>query len=243
MPAAEPLHTLRNVHRPVAVHHQDMIRNIEESPRASRNQDGGNTRFPVQIPRPLQKRRNGLLVPHDHLLHELIPNHEIGGRCILVDQKQPGSRLNAFHHGSRLGGGTAGILGGKFLRVFFIGQIIDKQGNIHIPDGPAVLRPQLQRRLLSDNEFPSVSFYMIVHAHLDSLKQRGFPMITAAHDEGDSLRNGHAADFSPVGQFKSSLHGSRGSKGDAVRHGQIRHAAFPGQYGTVGHERHQFFLL
>ena len=90
-----------DVHRAVTVHHQDMVRDVEEGPGAACHQNGGDPRFFIQVPCPLQEGRDGLLVPADHLLHELVPHHEVGGGGVLVNQEKPGARFNPLHHRGR----------------------------------------------------------------------------------------------------------------------------------------------
>ena len=68
-------------------------------------------------------------------------------------------------------------------------------------------------------------------------------MIAAAHDEGNSLGDGHAGDLAFMGQFECPFHGRRGLERHAVRHRQIGDAALPGQHGAVGHKGHQLFLF
>ena len=84
---------------------------------------------------------------------------------------------------------------------------------------------------------------MIVYSHLDGLQQSGLAVIPAAHNQRNALGNGHARNLPSVGQGKGPLHGSRGGKGNAVRHRQVGYAAFPGKHGAVGHERHQLLFL
>ena len=68
-------------------------------------------------------------------------------------------------------------------------------------------------------------------------------MIASPHNESNSLRNGHTADFSAMGQLKGPLHGGRGGKGDTVRHGKVGHTALSGQDRAVCHKGNQLFLL
>ena len=41
----------------------------------------------IQFPGPLDKRRDGLHIPVDDPLHQFVPDHEVGGAGILVDQE------------------------------------------------------------------------------------------------------------------------------------------------------------
>ena len=52
---------------------------------------------------------------------------------------------------------------------FFVGQIVDKQGDVHILDASAVLCPQLHGSGISDDIFPSIPGHMVVDAGLQCL--------------------------------------------------------------------------
>ena len=69
----------------IIVHLDHMIRNIEESTGTASHQNGGNTGSFIQISSTLQKGCDWFLFSADHLLHELIPKHEVGSRGVLVN--------------------------------------------------------------------------------------------------------------------------------------------------------------
>ena len=73
------------------------IRNMEKSSGASGNQDSGDPCLFIEIPRTFQKWSDGLLFPADHPLHEGITDHKVGGRGILVKEKDFTSCLHTFH--------------------------------------------------------------------------------------------------------------------------------------------------
>ena len=69
----------------IIVHLDHMIRNIEDSTGTASHQNGGNTSSFIQISSTLQEGCDWFLFPADHLLHELIPKHEVGSRGVLVN--------------------------------------------------------------------------------------------------------------------------------------------------------------
>ena len=95
------------------------------------------------------------------------------------------------------------------MGIFSIWQVIDKQGYIHIFHTSPVLRPQFHGSILRQHKLPAISSDMIINAHLQRIQKRGFSVISAANDQGNSLWNCHSPDFSPMWQHKGPLHGSR----------------------------------
>ena len=240
--AAEGLHLVGDVHGVIAVHLHDLVSDVEEGAGAPRHQDGGDAGLLVEISGPLQERGDGLLVPADHLLHEIVPHHKVGGGGVLVDEEEAGAGLNVLHHAGRLGGASAGVGGGEGGGVLLVGQVVDEHGNVHAADGAPVLRPELHRRVVGDDKLSAVPGDVVVDAVLQGFQQGGFSVIAAAHDEGDALRDGHAGDFPAVGQLEGALHGRGGDEGDAVLQGQVGDAALSGENGAVGHESGQLLL-
>ena len=70
----------------------------------------------------------------DDLLHQLVPDHKVGGAGVLVDEEGAAAGEHAFHNSGSLGGGSAGVLGGEMAGVLSVWKIIDKQGNIGVFD-------------------------------------------------------------------------------------------------------------
>ena len=81
----------------IIIHLDHSIRNMEKSSGASGNQDSGDLCLFIEIPRTFQKWSDGLLFPADHPLHEGITAHKVGGRGILVKEKDFTSGLHTFH--------------------------------------------------------------------------------------------------------------------------------------------------
>ena len=241
--SAQLFYTGRNIHGPVAVHLQDGVCDIEKCTGAAGYKDRGDSCFFVQVPGPLQKGSDGFLFPADDLLHKFIPDHKVGGGSVFVNEEQPGPRLYAFHDPCRLGGAAAGILRGEAARIFFVGKIPDKQGDIHLADGTSVLGSKLHGRVVRDHIFPSVPGDMIIHPHLQSLQESRFSVVSSSHDQGDPLFYSHPLYGTAVGQLQSRLHGSGRDKGHAAFHGKVGDSAFPGEHGAVGHKRHQLLFL
>ena len=217
-----------------------MVRNVEERAGTSCYQNRGHTSLLIQVSRPLQKRRDGFFLPADNLLHKVIPHHKVRRGRIFIDQEQAASRLNSFHHTGRLRRASACIWRGKLLCVFAVWQVIDKQGNIGIPDGTPFFGTQFHRALICQDKLPSVSRNMVIHPHLQGGKQRGLSVVAAAHDQRDSGWNCHAADLTAMRQDKRLLHGLRGNKRNAVFHRLVGNAALSWQDGSVCHKRHHF---
>ena len=67
------------------------------------------------------------------------------------------SRFHAFDDSGSLGSASAGILCGKTTGVLFIGQVIDKQGNIHILYETAILGAELLGSIVRNDIFPAIS--------------------------------------------------------------------------------------
>lgn len=83
-----------DVHRMIIIHLDHSVRNMEKSSGASGNQDSGDPCLFIEIPRTFQKWSDGLLFPADHPLHEGITDHKVGGRGILVKEKDFTSGLH-----------------------------------------------------------------------------------------------------------------------------------------------------
>ena len=210
---------------------------------AAHHQNGGNAALLVKIPGPLQKRRDGLFFPGDDLLHQLVPDHKVGGRSVLINEKYPAARTDSFYYISRLGRAAAGIQRGKGSRIFSAGQVVDKQGNVRVCDLPAFLRPQLQRAVICDDQLPAIPVHMVVHAPLQRLQKGGFAVIAAACDEGNAFGNAHARHCTPMGQGQGHLQRFRRLKRHCLLHGQVGYPALPGQDRAVGHKRHQVSIF
>ena len=80
---------------------------------ASGYNDGRNTSVPIQAFNPADKGGDGFLPRCDHLRHQLIANHKVRSRSILINEQEFTAPLDALHQISCLGGASAGILGRK----------------------------------------------------------------------------------------------------------------------------------
>ena len=78
-------HLLRNIYRPVTIHLDDPVCNVEKSTGASGYQNRRNPGLLIQITGSLQKRCDRLFFPADDLLHQVISDHEIGSRGIFIN--------------------------------------------------------------------------------------------------------------------------------------------------------------
>ena len=153
----------------VAVHLDYRVCNVKICTGTSGYHYRGDACFLKKASGPLDKGGDGLLVPADHLLHQLVPYHEIRGGGVLIDQEYPASRLPALDYSCRLRGASAGIRRGKSPGVFFIGKVIDKHGNIHVVNAAAVFGTKLEGGVIGDHILPAVAGNVIVDAQFQSL--------------------------------------------------------------------------
>ena len=71
----------------------------------------------MQIPHPADERRDRFLPIRHDALHQLVPDHEICGGSILVDEEQPRSGFDSLCYICRLGGTAAGVRRGKCVGI------------------------------------------------------------------------------------------------------------------------------
>ncbi len=93
----------------------------------------------------------------------------------------------ASHHAGGLGGAAAGVLGGEMDSVLSVGQVVDKHGDVGVPDAPPVLGTDLDRCAVGDDILPPIPGDVVVHPQLQGLEQGGLPVVAAAHDQSDPL--------------------------------------------------------
>ncbi len=227
---------VRDVPGVVGIHLHNLVRDVEIGSAASHHQNQGHPSFMPQIQRPFQERGNGLLVPGDYRLHQLVPHHEVGGGGVLVHEQHPAPCLQGLGDVGRLGSAAAGVQGGEFRGVPPAGQMVDKQGYVGVRHLTAVLCPDLHGGGVGDDVLPTVPGNVVVDAPLQGFQQGGFSVIAPSGDESDPPAHPHAPDRAPVGQLQGHRHGLRGLEGHGVFHGPIGHTALPGQDGPVRHE-------
>ncbi len=236
------LRRLRDIPRHIAVHLHDLVRHLEIRAGTSRNQHRRDAKPLIDGSHPLNKRRNGLHIPVDHPLHQLIAHHEIRRACIFVDEKGACARLHRLHHICRLGCAAAGILRIECLCVLFIWQVIDEHGNIRMLNAPSVLRPDFHRRSVRHDILSPIPGNMRIHAHFQRFKKSRFPVVPSAHDQRNPLTDAHAGYLPFIGKVHGHPHGLRRGKGHRALHGPLRHAALSWQNGAVRHESYQLPL-
>ena len=215
---------------------------MKVSPGAASHQDGGDALVPVQGLYPVNEGGDGLHVPVDDPLHQGVPDHEIGGAGILVNEKQGGAGLHALHHIGRLGGAAAGVFRGKGRGVLAVGQVADPLGNVCASDASAILSPDFHGSVFGDHILPAVPGDVVVDPQLQRLQQGGLAVVAASHNQGDARWNAHAGDLSPVGQVQGDRQFRRRLEGHAVLHGTGGDAGGPGQNASVGHKGTQAHL-
>ena len=220
-----------------------MIRNIEESTGTACHQNRGNTGLFVQIPCTLQKWCDRFLFPANHLLHELIPQHKVGGRSVLINQEQMCACLQTFNYPGRLGSTSAGIHGREAGGILLIGKIIDKHGNIYISHGSTIFCPKLDSRSICNDKFPAITRNMVIDASLQSFQKGGFSMVSTTDDQSNTFRNCHSRDSSCMVKNKCLFHGSRRAERNGILHRQIRNAAFSRKNCTIFYKCLQMMLL
>ena len=220
----------------VPVHLDHPVGRVKIGAGAPRHQNGGHPPAVVQLPDPLQEGGDGLHVPMNHPLHQLVPDHEVGGAGVLVDEQQGGPRLQALHHVGSLGGAAAGVLRLKGYGVLPVGQAVDEHGDIGAPDAPAVLRPDFHGGAVGDDIFAAVPRHVVIDTQLQGLQQGGLPVVAAPHDQGDPPGNPHAGDLPPVGQVQRHRQLPGGAEGHRPLHGPGGHPGLPGQDAAVRHK-------
>ena len=203
---------LSDIHWHIFLHLNDTVGHREIGTGAPCHNDGGDAKVLIETANPFNKRNDGFFFGRNYLLHQLIPNHEIGGGGVLVDKKQLTATLNTFHQIGSLRGTSAGVLGRKISGIFLTGQLPDKRRNVHMGHAAAIFRAQLPGAFIGNDQFPAVALNVIIDAILQRLQHRGFAVIAAAYKERNTLRNPHATDFSAVRQRKRHFHGSRGAE-------------------------------
>ena len=186
----------------IAVHLDDVVRRVEIGPGAARHQNGGQAPAVIQLPHPVQEGGDRLHVPADDPLHQLVPDHKVGGAGVLVHKQHPGPGLQSLHHVGRLRGAAAGVLGGESGGVLAVGQAPDEHRDVGVHDAPPVLRPDLHGRGIGDDILPAIPGDVVIHPQLQGFQQGGLAVIAPAHDEGHPPGDAHAGEFAPVGQVQ-----------------------------------------
>ena len=125
-------------------------------------------------------------------VHQLVSDHEIRSARVLIYKKKRCTRLHALYDVCRLRCAAAGIRRGKLLRVLAVRQIVDKHGDVGLPDASAVFGSDLHGIAVRYHVFPTVACDMVINAQLESLEQRGFPVISSADYQRDTLSYAHA---------------------------------------------------
>ena len=77
----------RDVDGLILLHLDDAVRLVEVGSAASGHQDCGDAEAVVELLHPVDKGDDGLAVPVDNPLHQLVPDHEVGGAGVLVDEE------------------------------------------------------------------------------------------------------------------------------------------------------------
>ena len=143
---------------------------MEVGPTAAYHQNQGNPSLLPEVQSPLQKGGDGLLLPGDHRLHQLVPNHEIGGGGVLVHQKKAAARLQRLGDVGGLGGTAAGVQGGKMGGVPAAGQVVDEQRDVRVRHLTAILRADFHCGAVGENILPAVPGNVVVNAALQRLQ-------------------------------------------------------------------------
>ena len=209
-----------NIPGNVPVHLNDVVSNVKVGSGAPGNKDCGDAVGVIELPDPVQKWGDGLHVPVDDPLHQLVPDHEVGGAGVLVHEQQGGTGLHALHHIGRLRGTAAGVLSAEMDGVFTVWQVVDEHGDVRAPDAPPVLRSDFYCGGICDYIFPAVACDMVVDAQLQSLEEGGLAVVAAAHNQGDTLGNAHAGELPVVGELQRHSQLLGGLKGDSIFHRQ-----------------------
>lgn len=133
---------------------------------ASGHQDRGDAEAVVEFPHPVNEGDDGLAVPVDDPLHQLVPDHEIGGAGVLVNEENFASRLHGFHHIGGLGSAAAGVLRGEAGGISAVWQVADKHGDIHCGNASAVFSTKFYGGVIGNYILPPIPGDVIVDAKL-----------------------------------------------------------------------------
>ena len=122
--------------------------------------------------------------------------------------------------------------------VFSAWQVRYEVRDVNGLDTPTVLGPYLHRARHRDGELPPVAGDVVVDAVLNGAKQRRFPVIAAADDQGDPLGHPHPRDGSAVWRLQRHREGLRRleDRDFFSRQGAVVHTAPPGEYRAVRDE-------
>ena len=202
----------------VAVHLKDGVRHMEIGSRASGHQNGGNAVHLIEFPHPVNEGGDRLHVPVDDPLHQFVPDHEVGGAGVLIDKQQGSPRLHGLYHVGCLGGAAAGVLRGEGGSVLAVGQVVDEHGDIRAADAASVLRADFHRTFVGDYIFPAIPGDVVVYPQLQSFEKGGLSVIAAAYNQGNSLPDSHAGEFTPVGQVQGDRQLPGRTEGDSIFH-------------------------
>ena len=132
----------------------------------SRDNDGRDTACFIEKAGSFNKGSDGFFLTAYHPLHQLVPDHEISGTGIFIDEEKGSAAFHSFDDIGCLGGAAAGIFCIKGFGVFAVRQIVDKHGNICFFDTSSVFRADFQRAVIRDHIFSAVSGDMIINPQL-----------------------------------------------------------------------------
>ena len=78
----------RHITGHIRIHGNHIIRNIKKRARTAGNQNRRHPLFRKQRANPLHKWGDGLILRGNQLLHPPVPNHEVRGRRILINEQR-----------------------------------------------------------------------------------------------------------------------------------------------------------
>ena len=227
---------VRDILRDITVHLDNRIRDMEISTRTSCHDHCGDSIIIVQLPDPLDKWRDGLHIPVNHPLHQLIPDHEVRCARIFINQHKGRARLNALNYICGLRCASACVLRAESHGVFSVGKIVNKHGNIRLLDAPSILCPDLHRRVIRNHILSAVPGDVIINAQLQGFEKSRFSMISSANNQGDPFPDSHSLDGSFMRQLQSYLKLCRRLEAHTAFHRSRRDPGFPGQNTAVGNK-------
>ncbi len=232
---------LRYVERTVFAHGHDRIGDFQVVTTPADDEDRADAPVLVELADPVHEGRDGLALLGHQGLHAPVPDHEVGGGGVLVDQQGAGPGFDRLHDGCCLGG-RAGRVG---RRERFCGpshgESCNEGRDVDAAHRPPVFGPDLHHARDGNDTFPSVSRPVVVHAALEGPKEGALAVVPASDDHRDAFRNAHAGHVPRVRQLHVHPQRARRSEGDdpTRSEGPVVDAARTGQDRAVGDEGQQ----
>ena len=200
--ASERARLLRDVVRDVAIDGDNEVGDTKERSRSACNEHRRHPKLIEEGSDAVDKGCDGFLVGGDQGTHELISDHEVRGRRVLVHQQRRRTGSDGLDEVCGLRGGAAGVSRAKRARVDARGQVGDERGDVRPRHRAAVLRPHAHDVRLGDDPFATICSNVGIDAAFDRAKQGGLSVVPSSYDHGHALRDAHARNLAAAGQIE-----------------------------------------